>query len=153
MLSLTVNTHRDKSLMGFSICYCRNSICLRLDMLLHYSPQARYVKSARDLSHIELERSDNISSSSKARTYRVNGVDISTEEKREQEYKEKILIFLLSFCLYMGLGLAHFAFDRTNAMLALSGIFKFSTKDITHQDGVFCLKRQLNFTNRFIICR
>ena len=32
-------------------------------MLLHYSPQARYVKSARDLSHIELEQSDNISSS------------------------------------------------------------------------------------------
>ena len=31
-------------------------------MLLHYSPQARYVKSARDLSHIELARSDNISS-------------------------------------------------------------------------------------------
>ena len=33
-------------------------------MLLHSSPKARYVKSARDLSHIELERSDNISSSS-----------------------------------------------------------------------------------------
>ena len=33
-------------------------------MLVQYSPQARYVKSARDLSHIELARSDNISSSS-----------------------------------------------------------------------------------------
>ena len=101
-------------------------------MLWHTSPTAIYVKSDRDLSHIELERSDNISSSSKARTYRVGGVDISTEEKREQEYKEKILIFLLSFCLYMGLGLAHYAFDQSNAMLAVSGIFKFSVKNITH---------------------
>ena len=67
-----------------------------------------FATQTRDLSHIELERSDNLSSSSKARTYRVNGVDISTEEKREQEYKEKILIFLLSFCLYMGLGLTHY---------------------------------------------
>ena len=33
-------------------------------MLLHTSPKARYVKSERDLSHIELARSDNISSSS-----------------------------------------------------------------------------------------
>ena len=31
-------------------------------MLLHSSPKARYVKSERGLSHIELERSDNISS-------------------------------------------------------------------------------------------
>ena len=68
--------------MGFSICFYRNSICLRLDMLLHCSPKARYVKSERDLSHIELTRSGNISSSSKARTYRVNEVDISTEQKR-----------------------------------------------------------------------
>ena len=93
-------------------------------MLLHTSPKARYVKSERDLSHIELERSDNISSSSKARTYRVGEVDISTEEKKEQEYKEKLLIFLLFFCLYRGLGLAHNAFDQTNAMLALNGVFQ-----------------------------
>ena len=30
----------------------------------------------------------------------------------------------------MGLGLAHNAFDRSNAMLALSGISKFSAKNI-----------------------
>jgi len=35
----------------------------------------------------------------------------------------------------MGLGLAHIAFDRSNAMLALSGDFKFSAKNITHSDG------------------
>ena len=93
-------------------------------MLLHYSPQARYVKSARDLSHIELTRSGNISSLSVAKAYRVHKVDISTEEKREQEYKEKLLIFLLFFCLYRGLGLSHYAFDRSNAMLALNGVFQ-----------------------------
>ena len=93
-------------------------------MLWHTSITAIYVKGERDLSHIELARSDNISSSSKARTYRVNEVDISTEEKREQEYKEKVLIFLLFFCFYMGLGLDHNAFYRTNAMLALSDIFQ-----------------------------
>ena len=93
-------------------------------MLLHSSPKARYIKSERDLSHIELTRSGNISSLSVAIAYRVNKVDISTEEKREQEYKEKLLIFLLFFCLYRGLGLAHNAFDQTNAMLALSESFQ-----------------------------
>ena len=65
-------THRDKSLTGFSICCRRNSICLRLDM---------FATQTRDLSHIELERSNNISSLSAAKAYRVNEVDISTEEK------------------------------------------------------------------------
>ena len=64
-------------------------------MLLHSSPKARYVKSKRDLSHIELTRSGNISSLSVAKAYRVGEAHISTEEKREQEYKEKLLIFLL----------------------------------------------------------
>ena len=73
-----------------------------------YIATAIYVKSERYLSHIELTRVGNISSLSVAKAYRVNGVDISTEEKREQEYKEKILIFLLFFCLYMGLGLTHY---------------------------------------------
>ena len=40
--------------------------------------------------------------------------------------------FVISFCCYKGLGLAHNAFDRSNAMLALSGISKFSAKNITH---------------------
>ena len=60
---------------------------------LHTSPKARYTNSicadaldmfasqTRDLSHIELARSDNISSSSKARTYRVGEAHISTERK------------------------------------------------------------------------
>ena len=93
-------------------------------MLLHYSPQARYVKSARDLSHIELTRSGNISSLSVAKVYRVNEVDISTEEKREQEYTEKVLIFLLSFCFYMGLGLAIMRLTGQMHLLALSDIFQ-----------------------------
>ena len=82
MLSLTENTHRDKSLTGFSIYTCSvryvltHSICFciprqRRDMskflakgeiCQNSSPEARYVKSERDLSHIELARSDNISS-------------------------------------------------------------------------------------------
>ena len=112
-----------------------------------------FAAQTRDLSHIELPRSGNISSSSKARTYRVNEVDISTEEKQEQEYKEKILIFLLSFCLYMGLCIAHNAFDQSNAMLALSGILKFSAKNITHLllfPFLLCKNTQLSFER--IVC-
>ena len=128
-------THRDKSLTGFSI-YCQwqlcaigNSICLRLDMLLHSSPKARYVKSEEGFiayrfavllnifrkTRIYRVRVAGVPRSeewalgvrSVARTYRSHlswtyfaKVNISTKEKREQEYKEKILIFLLSFCLY-----------------------------------------------------
>ena len=33
--------------------------------------------------------------------------------------------FVISFCCYKGLGLAHKAFDRSNAMLALHVIFQF----------------------------
>ena len=40
--------------------------------------------------------------------------------------------FVLSFCRYKGLGLAHIAFVQTNALLALSGIFKFFAKNIAH---------------------
>ena len=121
VLSLTENTHRDKSLAGFSICCLRNSICLQLDM---------FATQTRDLSHIELVRSGNISSSSKARTYRVNGVDISTKNKSKN--RRIFSFYSCSFCLYKVLGLAHNAFDRSNAMLALSGISKFSAKNITH---------------------
>ena len=96
-----------------------------------------FALQTRDLSHIELERSDNISSSSKARTYRVNEVDISTERKARARTEGFSPLILALFCLYKGLGLAHKVFDKTNAMLALSGIFKFSAKNITHSDGVF----------------
>ena len=45
----------------------------------------------------------------------------------------------------MGLGLAHKVFDQTNEMLALSGIFKFSAKNITRwrtcDKAVFCNKK------------
>ena len=69
-------------------------------MLLHSSPKARYVKSERDLSHIELARSDNISSSSKARTYRVGEAHISTERKTRARIKDFLLFTLaLSVCI------------------------------------------------------
>ena len=68
VFSVKDNTHRDKSLAGFSIYACG----------------VRYVLThsiSRDLSHIELAQSDNISSLSVAKAYRVNEVDISTKEK------------------------------------------------------------------------
>ena len=71
-------------------------------MLLHYSPQARYVKSARDLSHIELAQSDNISSSSTARTYRVNEVDISTERKNKSKNRRIFSFYSCSFSACIG---------------------------------------------------
>ena len=43
-----------------------------------------------------------------------------------------VSFYSCSFCLYKGLGLAHNAFDQSNAMLALSSKSKFSAKDITH---------------------
>ena len=99
-------------------------------MLLHSSPKARYVKSKRDLSHIELTRSGNISSSSKARTYRVGEAHISTKEKNKSKNRRIFSFYSCSFCLYKVLGLAHFAFVRTNAMLALSRVLKFSAKTL-----------------------
>jgi len=83
-------THRDKSLTGFSICCQRNSICLRLDM---FAPQTR------DLSHIELARSDNISSLNEVKAYRVNEVDISTERKNRARIEGFISFYPCSFLL------------------------------------------------------
>ena len=100
-------------------------------MLLHYSPKARYVKSARDLSHIELARSDNISSSSKARTYRVGEAHISTERKTIARISGKNpSILALSVCKGVW-AKPIYAFDQTNAMLALLSKCQFSAKDIT----------------------
>ena len=82
-----------------------------------------FASQTRDLSHIELARSDNISSLSAVKAYRVNEVDISTEEKTRARIEGFISFYSCSFCLYKGLGLALNAFVRTNAMLALSGIF------------------------------
>ncbi len=133
MLSVSDNTHRDKSLAGFSICCLRNSICAdALDMLLNFSPKSRYVKSKRDLSHIELMRSGNISSSSKARTYRVNAVDISTEKTRARIEGLYPYVLALYACT-MDFGLANSAFDRSNAMPVLKLIF------------LHCLLRRLLF--------
>ena len=43
--------------------------------------------------------------------------------EKERTLRIKTVLFSLSVC-NMGLGLAHFAFARSNAMLALSGIFQ-----------------------------
>ena len=131
-MSLTDITHRDKSLAGFVKSASRMK-SLRDEIF-------RYAKGLKNQG-IYL-----ISNWSEATIYRVRAkrehiestkLTYRQKKKREQEYKEKILIFMLSFYLYMGLGLAHSAFDRTNAMLALSGAFNFSAKNITHSNGIF----------------
>ena len=115
-------------------------------MLLHSSPKARYVKSKRDLSHIELTRSDNISSSSKARTYRVDEVDISTERKIRARI-EGFLPLLLLFSAGLGVprievgafGVHVFGFGLSQYLRLtgqmrcshLTAFFKFSAKNIT----------------------
>ena len=54
-----------------------------------------FAMQTRALSHIELERSGNITSLSIAKAYRVNGVDISTEEKRVRVQGENPYILAL----------------------------------------------------------
>ena len=118
-------------------------------MLLHYSPKARYVKSARVLSHIELARSDNISSSSKARTYRVGEAHISTERKIRARIRGENPSILALSVYNKGLGLAHNAFDQSNTMLALLSKSKFSAKDITIFGGLFhFLKKTIDLTDK-----
>ena len=63
-------------------------MCLRLDM---FAPQTR------DLSHIELARSDNISSLNEVKAYRVNEVDISTERKNRARTEGFISFYPCSF--------------------------------------------------------
>ena len=59
-----------------------------------------FAAQTRDLSHIELERSDNISSLSIAKAYRVNEVDISTERKTRARIRgENPSILALSVCV------------------------------------------------------
>ncbi len=70
MLSLTDNTHRYKSLAGFSIYAYGAGYADSLAM---------FVWQTRDLSHIQLAQSGNISSLNVAKAYPVNRVDISTE--------------------------------------------------------------------------
>ena len=90
-----------------------------------------FAAQTRDLSHIELARSDNISSSSKARTYRVCEAHISTERKTRARIRgENPSILALSVCKGVG-AKPIYAFDQTNAMLALLSKCQFSAKDIT----------------------
>ena len=99
--------------------YACGSICFCIPRQRREMSKARGIYlisnwcSQSERQYIELERSESISSQRRGPQNEVwvlgftSEVDISTKEKREQEYKEKILIFLLSFCLYKGLGLAH----------------------------------------------
>ena len=70
-----------------------------------------FAMQTRDLSHIELERSDNISSLNAVKAYRVNEVDISTEEKTRARIEGLFPFTLALSVCNKGLGLAHNAFD------------------------------------------
>ena len=60
-----------------------------------------FALQTRDLSHIELARSGNISSLSAAKAYRVNAVDISTGEKTRARIEGSFPFTLALFC-YIG---------------------------------------------------
>ena len=99
-----------------------------------------FAAQTRDLSHIELARSDNISSSSKARTYRVGEAHISTERKTRARIRgENPSILALSVCKGVW-AKPIYAFDQTNAMLALLSKCQFSAKDITLLTWIFFIK-------------
>jgi len=101
-------------------------------------PSARYVCYANEgFISYRIDAQRQYIELSMARTYRVNGVDISTKEKNKSKNRRIFSFYSCSFCLYKGLGLAHFAFVRTNAMLALSRVFKFSAKNFTHLLALF----------------
>ena len=70
-----------------------------------------FASQTRDLSHIELARSDNISSLSAVKAYRVNVVVISTEEKTRARIEVLFPFTLALSVCNKGLGLAHNAFD------------------------------------------
>ena len=115
-------------------------------MLLRTSPTAIYVKSERDLSHIELTRSGNISSlsgwGSPKRRMSFGGSQRSESissgrsphiDKRKRARIEGFFSFTLAlFCLYIGLGLAHLHLSGQMRCSHLTVFFKFSAKSITH---------------------
>jgi len=71
-----------------------------------------FASQTRDLSHIELAQSDNISSLSVAKAYRVNRVDISTKEKTRARIEGFFPFTLALSACYKGLGLAHLHLTR-----------------------------------------
>ena len=91
-----------------------------------------FATQTRDLSHIELTRSDNISSSSQARTYRVGEAPHIDRRKNKSKNRRILSFYSCSFCLYKGLSLAHAAFIWTNAIISLSGAFILSVNKITY---------------------
>ena len=68
----------------------RNSICLRLEM---------FASQTMDLSHIELSRSDNISSSrSVAKREHIESTQLTYRQKKKQEQAQQDFSFMLAFC-------------------------------------------------------
>ena len=61
-----------------------------------------FASQTRDLSHIELERSDNISSLSVAKAYQVGEAHISTKEKMRARVQGENPYILALFLLVIG---------------------------------------------------
>ena len=89
--------------------------------------------------YIEFEQSENISNSSFVNIFHES--EYIDRRKNESKNRRIFSFYSCSFCLYKGLGLAHFAFVLTNAMLALSRVFKFSAKNLTHLLSVLCFTK------------
>ena len=89
--------------------------------------------------YIEFEQSENISSG------RSSHID---RKKNKSKNKGFSPFYSCSFCLYKGLGLAHFAFVRTNAMLALSRVLEFSAKNLPHCTHGVCASRYARYRIR-----
>ena len=99
-----------------------------------------FAPQTRDLSHIELAQSDNISSLHEVKAYRVNEVDISSERKNRARIEGIYPFILALFCLYRGLGLAHLRLTSQTRCSHLMVFFKFSAKNIAKY-GVFFVVR------------
>ena len=121
-------------------------------------PTSRYVCYANEgfisyridaqRQYIEFEQSENISSSSFVNIFHES--EYIDRRKREQEYKDFLLVLLLSFFLYRGLGLAHLYLTSQMRCSHLAVFCKFSAKNITHSALLlwrFILRRNCRLTS------
>ena len=124
-------------------------LLMQLDM-----PSARYVCCANEgfisyridaqRQYIEFEQSENISNSSFVNIFHES--EYIDRRKNESKNRRIFSFYACSFCCYKGLGSAHTAFVRTNAMLALLWKCKFSAKDITLLlSFTFCFAKHTTF--------
>ena len=106
----------------------------QLDMMLASQALDMFASQTRDLSHIELMFAKRTAIYRvRAQREHIESTKLTYRQKEKNKSKNRRIFsfYSCSFCLYKDLGLAHFAFVRTNAMLALFVECKFSDKNIT----------------------